>query len=80
MHSLTSNVSSVSVCVLSGDRAYYCNPSLLSLHQTMRYLDSLLEYSESLGEIFEGRNSYSLSSGSTDAGKKKAVGQYVGEW
>ncbi len=46
----------------------------------MSYLDSLLEYSESLGEIFQGRNSYSLAGGSSDTDKKKAVGQYVGEW
>ena len=45
----------------------------------MRYLDSLLEYSELLGEIFQGRNSYSLGTGSTEAEKRKAVGQYLGK-
>jgi len=45
----------------------------------MRYMDKLLEYSGLLGEIFQGRSSYSLGGGSLESEKRKAVGHYVGE-
>ena len=47
--------------------------------QTMRYMDKLLEYSGLLGEIFQGRSSYSMGGSSTESEKRKAVGHYVGE-
>ena len=48
--------------------------------QTMSFIKDLLEYANSLGEIFQGLNSFSLSSGSSEFEKKKALGQYLGEW
>lgn len=44
---------------------------------TMSFIKDLLEYANSLGEIFQGLNSFSLSSGSSEFEKKKALGQYL---
>lgn len=70
VHSLTSNVSVV----------VWQNLLILIFLQTMSFIKDLLEYANSLGEIFQGLNSFSLSSGSSESEKKKALGQYLGEW
>lgn len=45
----------------------------------MRFVKALLEYAGALGDIFQGLNSFSLGSDTSDLEKRKAVGQYLGE-
>lgn len=44
----------------------------------MRFVEDLLEYENSLGDIFQGQNSFSLGDEIFQAEKKKAVGSYLG--
>ena len=44
----------------------------------MRFIESLLEFADFLGDIFQGLNSFSLGNGITESEKRKAVGQYLG--
>lgn len=46
--------------------------------QTLRFIETLLEYEDLLGDIFQGQSSFSLGNRSTESEKKKAVGQYLG--
>ncbi len=45
----------------------------------MRFIESLLEYVDLLGDIFRGQNSFSLANEMSEDEKRKSVGQYLGK-